>query len=192
MRKIKEKFLWLAALLGVFLGLPLTAEAQTDEEPAMVIKTRVYDAGGAAGVITLLLGATENGYIDVDCGYGPIESEITQTYLDSETGTLKGTSITCNVSSEGIIKIYGDASKIDVFVANECYLTEVQLDKLTNLEILDVSNNELTQLDLTPNTKLQSINVSGNPFNVKPLTVGANKPNLMILDMGRITGQDLL
>lgn len=190
MKSIKNKISWLAILLGAFLCLPLTVTAQTEEEPMMVIKTRVYEASDGAGSITLMLGATENGYIDVDCGYGPIESEISQAYFDNETGTLKGTYISCNVSSEGIIKIYGDASKIDVFVANECYLTEVQLDKLTNLEILDVNNNELTQLDLTRQSKLQSINVSGNPFNVKPLLIGGNKPDLMILDMGRITGLD--
>lgn len=190
MKLIKNRCLWLAALLGVFLCLPLTATAQTEEEPMMVIKTRVYEASGAAGSITLMLGATEEGYIDVDCGYGAIESEISPAYFDSETNSLKGTYISCNVSPEGVIKIYGDASKIDVFSASECYLTEVQLDKLTNLEILDVSNNELTQLDLTRQSKLQSINVSGNPFDVKPLIIGGNKPNLMILDMGRITGLD--
>lgn len=188
MKLIKNRCLWLAALLGVFLCLPLTATAQTEEEPMMVIKTRVYEAGGAAGSITLMLGATEEGYIDVDCGYGAIESEISPAYFDSETNSLKGTYISCNVSPEGVIKIYGDASKIDVFSASECYLTEVQLDKLTNLEILDLNNNELTQLDLTRQSKLQSINVSGNPFDVKPLLIGGNKPSLMILDMGRITG----
>ncbi len=190
MKLIKNRCLWLAALLGVFLCLPLTATAQTEEEPMMVIKTRVYEAGGAAGSITLMLGATEEGYIDVDCGYGAIESEISPAYFDSETNSLKGTYISCNVSPEGVIKIYGDASKIDVFSASECYLTEVQLDKLTNLEILDLNNNELTQLDLTRQSKLQSINVSGNPFDVKPLLIGGNKPSLMILDMGRITGLD--
>lgn len=190
MKLIKNRCLWLAALLGALLCLPLPMEAQTEEEPMMVIKTRVYEASGGTGSITLMLGATEEGYIDVDCGYGAIESEISPAYFDSETNSLKGTYISCNVSPEGVIKIYGDASKIDVLSAPECYLTEVQLDKLTNLEILDVNKNELTQLDLTPNTKLQSINVSCNPFNVKPLTVGANKPNLMILDMGRITGLD--
>lgn len=190
MKMIKDKFLWLAMLLGAFMCLPLTAGAQTEEEPIMVIKTRVYEASGGAGSITLMLGATEDGYIDIDCGYGAIESEISQAYFDSETGSLKGTYISCNVSPEGMIKIYGDASKIDVFSAPECYLTEVQLEKLTNLEILDVSNNELTQLDLTRQSKLQSINVSGNPFNVKPLLIGGNKPDLMILDMGRMTGLD--
>lgn len=187
---IKDKFLWFAMLLGTFMCFPLTAGAQTEEEPIMVIKTRVYEASGGAGSITLTFGAVEDGYIDVDCGYGLIESEIKQAYFDSETGSLKGTYISCNVSPEGIIKIYGDASNIDVFVASECYLTEVQLEKLANLEILDISNNELTQLDLTKQSNLQSINVSGNPFNVKPLLIGGNKPNLMILDMGRITNLD--
>ena len=190
MQQIKTYFLCFAMWLGAFVCLPSEAWAQIEGEPMMLIKTRVYEASEGAESITLMLGATEDGYIDVDCGYGPMESEISQAYFDSETGSLKGTQISCNVSPEGVIKIYGDADKIDVLVAPECYLTEVQLDKLTNLEILDLSNNELAQLDLTRQSKLQSINVSGNPFGAKPLLIGGNKPDLMILDMGRITGLD--
>ncbi len=190
MKNFRTNFIWLTALLSIVLCLPGTALAQTDEEPMMIVKTRVFEASNGAGSITLLLGATEDGYIDVDCGYGPIESEISQAYFDTETNSLKGTFISCNVSSEGVIKIYGDPTKIDVFIASECYLTELQLEKLVNLEIIDVSNNELTQLDLTPHARLQSIDVSGNPFNTKPLIIGPDKPDLMILDMGRISALD--
>lgn len=190
MEKIRLRTSWLATLLGVLLCLPLTSAAQTDEEPVMVIKTRVYEVGEGKGSITLMFGATEDGYIDVDCGYGSIETEISQAYFDSESGALRGTYVSCNVSPEGVIRIYGGASKIDVFTASECYLTEVQLEKLTNLEIVDLSNNELTQLDLTNQSKLQSLDVSGNPFNVKPLLIGGNKPDLMILDIGRVDALD--
>lgn len=190
MEIIRLRTSWLATLLGVLLCLPLTSAAQTDEEPVMVIKTRVYEVGEGKGSITLMFGAKEDGYIDVDCGYGPIETEISQAYFDSESGALRGTYVSCNVSPEGVIRIYGGASKIDVFTASECYLTEVQLEKLTNLEIVDLSNNELTQLDLTNQSKLQSLDVSGNPFNVKPLLIGGNKPDLMILDIGRVDALD--
>lgn len=186
MIRLKKIFKWLSILLGVFMCSPAMAQAQTEEEPMMVIHTRAYDANGAGSIITLMFGATEDGYLDVDCGYGPIETEVSQAVFDSESGALKGTYVSCNVSPEGVIKIYGDAAKIDVFTASECYLTEVRIDKLTNLEILDLSKNELGQLDLTPHSKLQSINVSGNPFDIRPLVIGGNKPDLAILDMGRI------
>ena len=52
MKLIKNRCLWLAALLGALLCLPLPMEAQTEEEPMMVIKTRVYEASGGAGSIT--------------------------------------------------------------------------------------------------------------------------------------------
>lgn len=188
MKQMRKGFFWAVMLLGTFFCLP--AFAQEDEEPMMVIKSRVYEASNGQGIITLTLGAKEDCYIDVDCGYGAMEYEVSAATLDSETGTIKGTQVACNVSKEGIIRIYGDANKIDVFSASECYLTEVQMEKLTNLEILDISNNELTQLDLSPHSALQSINVSGNPFNVKPLLIGGNKPGLVILDMGRIDRLD--
>lgn len=191
MRTIKNKCLWLAVLLGAFMCLPLQLSAQTeDEEPILVIKSRVNEASDGAGAITITLGATENGYIDVDFGYGLTEYEITQATLDSETGSFNGTNITCTAPKDGIVKVYGDASKIDLLSASECYITEVQLDKLTNLEILDLSKNELGQLDLTPLTKLQYISLSNNSFNVKPLVIGANKPDLLILDMGRMDNLD--
>lgn len=187
MRIIKNRCPWLATIFAGLLCFPMPVEAQTqEEEPALVIKTRVYEAGGAAGAITLTLGATEDGYIDVDAGLGPMEYEITRATLDSETGSFVGTDITCNVTKEGTVKIYGDASKIDLLSARECYLTDVQIDKLTNLEILDLANNELTGLDLSGLNALQYISVSNNPFNVKPLLIGGNKPELTILDMGRI------
>lgn len=191
MRMIKRRFLWFAAFMGAMLALPLGALAQTDdEEPIIVIKSRVHEVSDGAGVITITLGATEDGYIDVDAGDGPMEYEITQATIDTETGTFDGTKISCNVSSEGIVKIYGDASKIDVLSARECYITEVQIDKLKNLEILDLDNNEMTGLDLSGMNSLQYISVSNNPFNEKPLKIGADKPNLIILDMGRIENLD--
>lgn len=191
MRIIKNRCPWLAAIFAGMLCFPMPVGAQTqEEEPALVIKTRVYEAGGAAGAITLTLGATEDGYIDVDAGFGPMEYEITQATLDAESGSFTGTSITCNVTKEGTVKIYGDASKIDLLSARECYITGVQIDKLTNLEILDLSNNELTALDLSGLGALQYISVSNNPFNVTPLIIGANKPGLTILDMGRIEKLD--
>lgn len=188
---IKRRSLRLAAFMGAMLALPFGASAQTgDEEPILIIKSRVHEASDGAGVITITLGATEDGYIDVDAGNGPMEYEITQATIDTETGTFDGTKISCNVSKEGLVKVYGDASKIDVLSARECYITEVQLDKLKNLEILDLDNNEMTGLDLTGLSSLQSISVSNNPFNEKPLKIGGNKPNLLILDMGRIEKLD--
>lgn len=176
-------------LLGTFLFLPSAGFAQTEEEPILVIKSRVYDVSGGSGVISIMLGATEDGYIDVDCGYGAMEYEITQANLDNN-GNLVGTTISCNVSKEGQVKVYGDASKIDVLSAPECYITEAQISKLTNLEILDLARNELTQLDLTGLSALQSVSVSNNPFDVKPLKIGNDKPNLVILDMGRMSNLD--
>lgn len=187
---MKMSFLRILPLLTAFMCLPAAGFAQTEEEPMMVVKSNVYDVSGGAGVITLTLGATEDGYIDVDCGYGTMEYEIGQATLDSQSGTIKGTQITCNVSKDGIVRIYGDAGKIDVFSAAECYIREVQIDKLKNLEILDLSNNELSQLDLSGLSALQYINVSGNAFEAKPLVIGGNKPDLMILDMGRMTNLD--
>ncbi|MCM1108622.1 MAG: hypothetical protein NC388_06155 [Clostridium sp.] len=192
MQQILNRCLWAFALLGALLCIPVASNAQSveDEEPIIVLKSRVYEASGVSGVFTVLLGGTEEGYIDVDCGIGAEEYELKQATYDSTTGALTGTLITCSATPEGVVKIYGDPTKIDVLSVSGAYLTEAEFSKLSNLAILDLSHNELTALDLTPFSAIQSIDVSDNPFNVKPLVVGGNKPELAILDIGRITRMD--
>ena len=44
-----------------------------------------------------------------------------------------------------------------------CYITDIDLSKCENLDILVLEHNELKGLDLTPNTKLSAIYLSDNP-----------------------------
>lgn len=191
MKRFFNRFLGALSLLGVILCAPVASFAQTaEEEPIIVLKSNVYEVSGPSGVFTILLGGTEDGYIDVDCGFGASEYELTRAEYDSSTGSWKGTMITCQATPEGVVKIYGDASKIDVLNAAGCYLTEASFPKLTNLAILDLSHNELGSLDLTGFPMLQSIEVSDNPYKVKPLVIGGNKPDLAILSVGRTANFD--
>lgn len=191
MQKIMNKVFWAAALLGTFLCFPLNGFAHTDEEePIIVLKTSIYETYGEANSFQILLSGIEEDYVDVDCGFGPVEHELLPAGFDSESGSLTGTLITCNVSKEGIVKIYGKAENIDVLNASGCYLKEAHFDGLSNLVMLDLSHNELGALDLTSFTKLQSIELSDNPFDVKPLVIGAGKPMLQLLDIGRIDYMD--
>lgn len=190
MQRILNGFSRAVALLGLLLCLPFAGFAQTaEEEPIMVLKSNVITSAGSS-TFTILLGGTEEGYIDVDCGYGPVEYELKVATLDSSTGALTGTLITCNVSPEATVKIYGDASKIDVLNASGCYLSEIEISKLINLDILDLSHNELNALDLSGFHALQSIDVSDNLFEESPLIIGGDKPGLAILDIGRISKLD--
>lgn len=191
MQKILNKMFWAAALLGAFLCFPLGGSAHVDdEEPIIVLKTSIYETYGEANSFQVLLGGIENDYIEVDCGFGPIEQELIPAEFNTESGSLTGTLVTCNVSEEGVVKIYGNAKNIDVLNASGCYLKEAEFPGLTNLVILDLSHNELGALDLTGFTNLQSVDLADNPFDVKPLVVGGNKPMLQILDIGRIDHLD--
>lgn len=111
--------------------------------------------------------------------------ELVPASFDSETQEWSGTFYTCNVTSKGVVRIYGDASNIDVLSINGAYIRQIDFSTLTNLEILDLSHNELEALDLTPFTKLKALYLDDNPFNKSPLIVGAPKPNLYILEMGQ-------
>ena len=65
------------------------------------------------------------------------------------------------------------------------------MDGCANLEILDLSHNELKRLDLSPFTKLQALYLSDNTFTAEtPLKVGPNKPNLAILEIDIIEHLD--
>ncbi len=152
------------------------------EAPIVTLKSSIFETYGSANQFHLLIGGREGAYIDVDCGFGPVEVELKPAKI--ENGALTGTYVTCAVNSAGTVKIYGNPADIDYFEAEGCYLRSADISQLTELTGVDFDHNELTALDLTPHTKLQSISVSDNPFSAEsPLIIGANKPELMILDM---------
>lgn len=184
------KFKTFLTSLALCLGLaaaPTGAAQTTDDlgEPIITFKTNIYDTYGAENTFYIYLGTTETDYYDVDCGYGTSEYEVTSAYYNDESSSMVGTAIACSVpQGDGIVKIYGDASKIDYFVARGCYIEWIDMKKCVNLDIIDVCYNELKSLDLTPFTKLEAIYVGGNTFSAEsPLKIGAPKPLLTILEM---------
>lgn len=180
----------MAALSLSAFSVPASAQ-DTDETPIITFKTNIYDQYGAENAFHIVLGATEKDYFDVDCGFGAAEYEVEQAYFDTESQAISGTAIACRVSADGLVKIYGDASKIDYLDAEGCYIDWIDLDKCVNLEILDLSHNELKRLDLSPFTKLQALYLTGNTFTAEtPLKVGPNKPYLTILELDIIEHLD--
>ncbi|MGN0213363.1 MAG: hypothetical protein ACI4AH_00965 [Muribaculaceae bacterium] len=185
--KTFQKF-WLRALMAVLaIGCASAVMAQDgDDEPVITIKTSSYDTNGESNVVSILIGGIEEGgYIDVDFGYGKEEHELEVAQLDEE-GSWSGTFVSCNVSKDGMIRIYADdPSNIDVLYASGCYIRSIEMPKLNNLRILDLSHNELESLDLTSFTELSALYLNDNTFNKSPLVIGS-KPNLLILDIGQI------
>lgn len=182
--KIKSLLLPLA-LIGA-ASLPAKAE----EAPIVTFRTSIYETYGEANSFHIVLGGTPGEYVYVDCGFGEVEVELEEGVVDVEAGGMSGVSVPCQVSEAGIVKIYGDPTAIDYFDAEGCYLREIDLSKLTELRILDLSHNELEKLDLSSSEKLEMITLSDNPFNVSPLKIGPNKPNLTILEMSIIDNLD--
>ena len=178
---------WFRALTAVLaIGFASAAMAQETDKPAITIKTSSYDTNGESNMVTILIGGMEAGsYIDVDCGFGTEEHELAVAELDNE-GTWSGTHLSCNVSKEGIIRIYADdPSIIDVLNASGCYIRSIEMSDCTNMRILDLSHNELESLDLTNFTQLSALYLNDNPFNKSPLVIGS-KENLLILDIGQV------
>lgn len=77
-----------------------------------------------------------------------------------------------------------EAADITEVIANDMGLNEVVVDDLTNLEVLEVKNNNLTEIYLSNNDKLTSLNITGNTgmtsldlsnnTNIKDLSVGSD------------------
>lgn len=186
MKKFFNSMILVLAVVAAALGFSASA-AETAQEPIITIKTNMYAENGASNSFTLLFGGTKGEYIDVDCGYGTTEYELQEATFDSESGGIAALSVTCNVSEAGVVKIYGKAEAIDYFNADGCCITEIDLSKLVNLDILSLNHNELKGLDLTPNTKLRALYLSDNEFTAEtPLKVGGNKPNMTIMDLSII------
>ena len=173
------------------MGFTNVAMAQTAEEPIITFKTNIYDSYGEANQFSLVVGSrSENQYVDIDCGFGKIEYEVQPAYMDS-LNQMGGTLISCQVSREGIVKIYGDPSQIDYFNASGCYISSIEFNNCNNLIILDLTHNELKGLDLSNLPNLQALYVSDNTFSAEsPLKIGKNKPNLTILEMNTIEHLD--
>lgn len=175
------------ALAGAITMGAFTVSA---EEPIITFHTNVYDNVGETNAFHFYLGAKEPVYVDVDCGFGPVETEVGVASFDSEAGGIAGTVISCTVSSEGMVKVYGDASQIDYIDMEGCYISDISFPQLTEVEILNLSYNDLNALDLTHMSKLQALYVNGNPFSVTPLLIGPDKPDLAILNMSVIDHLD--
>lgn len=175
-----------------FAAIPSGAVAQNGaEEPIITFKTNIYDTYGAENRFHITLGSTETDYFDVDCGFGMVEAEVSPWAFDQETQSIIGTPVQCCVNQDGLVKIYGDPTKIDYIDFEGCYIDWIEMDKLVNLEILDLSHNELKRLDLSPFEKLYAIYLSDNPFTAEtPLKVGSNHPALTILELDIIDHMD--
>lgn len=173
-------------------GAPSDAMAQNGaDKPIITLKTNIYDTYGASNSFHIVLGSTETDYFDVDCGFGMVEAEISPAVFDNESQSLVGTAIQCCVSEDGLVKIYGDPSKIDYINCEGCYLDWVDIEQIENLEIINLQHNELKRLDLSPFEKLYAVYLSDNPFTAEtPLKVGSNHPGLAILELDIIDYMD--
>ncbi len=177
----------LLSLCLIFITASLGSMAQSTQPLIAEFRTSAYDTDGESNSIQLTIGGiAESEYIDIDCGFGTEEHEVVPATYDSENEEWQGTTITLNVSAEGMVRIYGNAENIQVIDAHGCMFREIDIERLSNLTILDLSHNELERLDLTALTALQALYLSDNPFNREPLTVGTPKNDLAILDIGQI------
>ena len=174
---------WLTAFAALAIAA-VPALAQEDlGEPAITFKTNIYKTYGETNSFHLLIGVTEKSeYFDVDMGFGVNEFEAGYATVNSD-GSWNGSILQCRVFEAGEVKIYGDPTKIDVLIADGCYISEIDLSRCTNLNVLNLEHNELTGLDLTPNTKLAAIYLTDNPGSAAtPIKIGVPKPDLQILE----------
>lgn len=177
---MKRILLSLIVTITALAGLSVHAE----DTPIITIHSNAYNVVGETNQFSILLGSTRKEYFDIDMGAGLNEIEIDVANIDTQTGEWSGTWIPCRVNADGCIKVYGDASLIDVIVIDGAYVTDIDMTQCTNLEILSLEHNALQRLDLTPFNKLVAIYLTDNPFTPEtPLVVGPNKPALQILEL---------
>lgn len=164
-----------------------TAYAAGEETPIVRLHTNVYETYGPTNAISFTIAGTGGGYIDVDCGFGTVEYELADGAFDSETQTINATVVSCTVSPEGIVEIYGDAKAIEYLNVSGIYMDSIEMPALSNLQIFNAEHNELKALDLSAFTKLQAVYVSDNTFSAQsPLKIGAGKSDLTILEMSMV------
>ena len=117
---------------GVFVSMVISSGAFSGamaqngaEEPIITFKTNIYDTYGAENSFHITLGSTETDYFDVDCGFGLVEAEVGPWVFDEESQAIVGTHVQCRVSQDGLVKIYGDPTKIDYIDFNITHLKRI-------------------------------------------------------------------
>lgn len=183
---IRQFFKHSLSLALVMLMAPVAAMAD-ETQPLIEFKTT-----GESTVTIFISGfKQETDYVDFDCGNGTEEHELLPATINTETGEWEGgTSITCNVTDEGIVRLWGDSANIAVLRLDGCYITDLTMREMPNLYYLNLEHNLLHELDLSKFTSLGALAVNDNPFDRKPLKIGKNKPNLLVLEMGQIDNLD--
>lgn len=151
-----------------FCLFSIQGAAQT---PAFWFQTS-YDESAKKHDYSIMLGATESTPVTIECAG------------TSQEVTLGQTPVTVNLTGtrDGIVKVYGDASKINMLDLKDIRLADIVWDDLINLEHVDISGNKLRSADLSGMSKLVFANLGNNPYSRSGrLTVGGNKPSLQIL-----------
>lgn len=161
----------------------LPVRAKDNDTPIVTFRTSLYENVGASNAFHFYIGTKESTYIDVDFGFGKTEVEVEPAVFDSSTSAINATVVTGSVGQDGIVKVYGDASLVDYLDLEGVYITSIDITQLTNLEVLNLKHNELEALDLSMLNALQALYLTDNPFDVSPLKIGGNKPDLTILEM---------
>lgn len=164
----------------------LAAAVAWAQEPLISFTTSIYETYGTDNAFTLVLAGAKGGTVEVDCGYGPESYEVPT----GSTGIDDGISIPCSVSSDGKVDIYGAQGTIDYFNGDGCYIRTIDFANPKSLAVLTLEHNELEALDLSEFCNLIALYLTDNPFNVAPLKIGGNKPNLAILEMAIIDNLD--
>jgi len=177
----------LKSLLWVLLLLPFSLASKAQEgELLMTIHTDAYVTSGADNSISIAFGAVEEGqWIDIDAGFGSEEFEVGVASLDGD-GNVGGSLWAGKVSSEGIIKVYGDPTKIDYMNASGSSITTIEFHKDLNLQILNLEHNNLQSLDLDMLDNLQVLYIMDNPFTKETPFMLGRHDKLLVLEMAQI------
>lgn len=177
----------------LMLAFVMPASAQNDEEPMLTIKTHRYESYGAANqfqmsIMASLAAGTAD--LEIDLGDGlrrkyTVSSDGELTMGEEDDFASGGTYISGSVGPTGVVRLYGDPLKFDYLNVNGSEVYDIDLSKMKNLSILELSHNEISHLDLTEMTKLSYLDLKDNVFD-KGLVLGSNYPNMNYLCLNQI------
>ncbi len=152
------------------MAMTLPIMAQGTGEPMLTIWTNRYAMYGEENNVQFSM-TTRQGKgdvnITVDFGYGQQPFVITDEELgedaDNEVVT-GGALVTGSVSSEGVIRVYGDPSDIDFLDVHGSNVWKIDISRMTSLAILELGHNELKTLSTEGLRYLEYLDVKDNPF----------------------------
>lgn len=189
---MKSRILTIATMMVCWFAAVTAFAQDATADPVITLRTHRYETSGENNMFQMSLMCNPGKTVDikVDFGNGEIRhyqvtGDGTPSFGDDDE-LVGGSVISGTVAESGLVRVWcDDPTIIDYMDAHGSEIYELDITKLTGLEILSLSHNGLHHLDLSEMHRLMYLEVADNPFD-EGFELGDNHPDLYYLNVNQL------